>query len=132
MIHSKAIYLIFLYASDFSRMISLMSNINSTFTDRVLYQRLSREKQKSLYQKAINAESDSDSNSVVSKSDENFHAVSDDESTKSVLNNQPDHCDENHYYPDKYDNICIDDDVYSSKYFDDTPALYNKSTITTG
>ena len=113
-------------------MISLMSNINSTFTDRVSYQKLNREKRKSLYQKTINDESDSDSNSVISKSDENFKAVSDDESTKSVLNNQPDHCDENHYHPDKYNNIYNDDDVYSSKYFDDTPALYNKSTITTG
>ena len=109
-----------------------MSNINSIYTDRVLHQRLNGEKQKPLYQKIFNNKSDSDSNSVIRESNENFHVVSHDKSIKLVINNQPDHYDENRYLPDKYDNIYTDEDVYSSKYFDDTPALYDILTITTG
>ncbi|CAF4538693.1 unnamed protein product, partial [Rotaria magnacalcarata] len=55
-----------------------MSNINA-YTDRVLQQRLYREKQKVQYQKTIDSDSDSDSDSTIEKSDDNYYEFSDDE-----------------------------------------------------
>ncbi|CAF4301026.1 unnamed protein product, partial [Rotaria magnacalcarata] len=86
-----------------------MSNINA-YTDRVLQQRLYREKQMIQYQKTIDSDSDSDSDSTIEKSDANYYEFSDDERAVPSTNQYKkyEHAADN-YLPDMHDNVDIDD-----------------------
>ncbi|CAF2090236.1 unnamed protein product [Rotaria magnacalcarata] len=95
-----------------------------------LQQRLYREKQKIQYQKTIDSNSDSDSDSTIEKSDDNYYEFSDDERAVPSTNQYKkyEHAVDN-YLPDVHDNVDIDDDGLLQH--DNSPPLYEGSNITT-
>jgi hypothetical protein len=103
-----------------------MSNINEIYTDRVLHQRLYRDKEKSQYQQTI----DNDWDSTISESDVNDFDLSDDESTISPLNQfHNDKYAKDNYLQDRDDDInTANDNLFDH---DHSPPLYEQSTITT-
>ena len=85
-----------------------MSNSPGIYSNRVLQQKLNREKQKSNYQHVISSDSDSDldsgSNSTINRHDDNEYDLTDTEVSTATRHLTDKFLEEN-YVPDNYDSI---------------------------
>ncbi|CAF3939417.1 unnamed protein product, partial [Rotaria sp. Silwood1] len=105
-----------------------MLNSPGIYSNRVLQQKLNREKQKINYQHVISNDSDSDSNSIIHRHDDNEYDLTDNKAS-IAMHHLTDKFLEENYVTDNYDSI--DSGTGNLIPHDYSPPLYEYATITT-
>lgn len=105
-----------------------MLNSSEIYSNRVLQQKLNREKQKRNYESMILGDSDSDSDLTIDDQNDPDHEVADNETSMEIAHHLPHRFHENIYVPDDLDNLYIENENLIEH--DNSPPLYDNASIT--